>query len=96
MLTTGTGLIISTPERWDGVGGFVPEHHAHPPPQHPSKMWLFLGLRVVLNTLDLVKKRRGCLKAKLYCKAEGARFQGPHPPSPSPSALLRGKERFFW
>lgn len=44
MLKTGTSLIISKPERWDGAGGFVPEHHAHPPPQHPSKMWLFLGV----------------------------------------------------
>lgn len=43
---------------------------------------------------DLVKTR-GCLKAKLYCKAEGSISKSHTPLPTSPSALLGGKERFL-
>lgn len=88
----GLGELISKPERRDRVG-FVPPA-SRPPPQPPPEVWLFPGWLPVLKTKDLVKNR-GCLKAKLYCKAEGS-VSKPHTPLPtSPSALLGGKERFL-
>lgn len=79
------GRIISKPERWDRVG-FVPGSF---PRRFPFPTWL-----PVLKTMDLVKIR-GCLKAKLYCKAEGSVFKSRTPLPTSPSALLGGKERFL-
>lgn len=81
----GTWVVLSQPGRWG---------RAHLP-RRPSKMRLLVALRLVLDTLGLVKIREDVSRPNFISKWRGLFLSPPSLPHPSPSALLRGKKSFL-